>query len=301
MTDQAPAAGKEGILLIGHGSRSEAGVAQFWEFASILRARADVEVACGLIEFAKPTLDEAIDALVAGGATGIAAVPLVLLGAGHMKDDGPAALARARTRHEAVTFSYARDLGVHPVILDLVAGRARDALSAFDQPRNQAVVLVGRGSTDPDANSDLYKAARLLGDGRHLTPGSSPESRGGDLDEIQPAFVSLARPSVAEALDRAATLGAEQIAVVPYFLFTGVLVDRIGIEARAWAATRGNVAIRLAKEIGAAPPIADLVLDRCEEARRGDAHMNCDACIYRTPLPGYESRVGAPIAGAPSA
>ena len=40
--------------------------------------------------------------------------------------------------------------------------------------RSDAVVIVGRGSTDPDANADLAKAARLLADGRGLGTRSRP-------------------------------------------------------------------------------------------------------------------------------
>ncbi|MGO9198637.1 MAG: sirohydrochlorin chelatase [Acidimicrobiales bacterium] len=277
------------LLLIGHGSRSEAGVTQFWQFADVLQLAAPhLQLASGLIEFATPTLDSAIDELVTDGARGVVAVPLVLLGAGHMKDDGPAALARGRARHPDVTFSYARDLGVHPLVLEAVEERARKAVQrlphrSVDEDKT-AVVLVGRGSTDPDANADLYKAARLLADHRCIAGDEA-------LDEVQPAFVSLARPSVAEALDRARSLGATRIAVVPYFLFTGVLVDRIGDEAGEWGSSHPALGLAVGEEIGPDGRIAQLVLERFEEALAGEARMNCDGCIYRVPIPGYEDRV----------
>jgi len=279
------------LLLIGHGSRSEAGVAQFWQFADVLQLAAPhLQIGSGLIEFASPTLDEAIDELAAEGARGVVAVPLVLLGAGHLKDDGPAALTRARTRHPGVTFHYARDLGVHPLVLEAVERRARaavDRLGRLPEPEPAAVVLVGRGSTDPDANADLYKAARLLADHRAIAGDDT-------LDEVHPAFVSLSRPSVAEALDRAAALGSTRVAVVPYFLFTGILVDRIADEAREWADAHPGVTVSIGEEIGPDAGIAQLVLERFEEAVAGEARMNCDGCLYRYPMPGYESKVGVP-------
>ena len=45
-------------------------------------------------------------------------VPLVLLAAGHLKNDGPAALTRARARHPGVAFRMGRDLGIDPAVLD---------------------------------------------------------------------------------------------------------------------------------------------------------------------------------------
>src|SRR5438270_7812715 len=145
---------KPALLLVGHGSRSAVGVAEYWDFAAVVRGLApDLRVGCGFIELAEPDLDHAIDDLVEGGATSVAAVPLVLLGAGHLKDDGPAALARARARHPHVDLRYGRHLGIHPGVLTVAEERARAALG--DEPGDAvAVVLVGRGSSDPDANAD---------------------------------------------------------------------------------------------------------------------------------------------------
>jgi cobalt/nickel transport system ATP-binding protein len=197
-----------------------------------------------------------------------------------MKDDGPAALARARQRHPAVPMMYGRQLGVHPTILALTEQRVREAMG--EARESHATVLVGRGSTDPDANSDLYKVSRLLWDHR-------------DLGLVEPAFVSLAPPGVGEAMERCRRLGATTITVVPYFLFAGVLPDRIGAEARAWASAHPDIDVRLGRHLGPVPELAALVVERYHEARRGDAHMNCDCCTYRTPLPGYDSRVARPL------
>lgn len=269
------------LLLVGHGSRSAAGVAEYWRLAATVEAQApDLDVGCGFIELAEPDLDAAIDTLVGRGATSVVAGPLILLGAGHLKNDGPAALHRGRHRHPGVEFRYARDLGVHPAVLGVAEERIRRAV-ADDDAAATAVVLVGRGSSDPDANADLYKVGRLLSDAR-------------GLGMVEPAFVSLAVPPVAAALDRCLRLGAERIVVVPYFLFTGVLVERIRAQTATWAAAHRGVEVRHGDHLGADPRIAGLVLDRYREALAGEARMNCDLCVYRTALPGYEHRVGAP-------
>ena len=265
------------LLVVGHGSRSAAGVAEYWDLArAVAGAAPELDVGCGFIELAAPDLDTAVDRLVDRGAESVVAVPLVLLGAGHMKDDGPAALHRGRHRHPGVRFAYGRHLGVHPSVLAVAEDRIRAAVGA-GEPAETAVVLVSRGSSDPDANADLYKVARLLWDSRGLAL-------------VEPAFVSLARPSVPAALDRCRLLGATRIVVVPYFLFTGILVDRIGEQVGAWAAAHPGVDARPGPHLGADPRIARLVIDRYREALAGDAHMNCDLCVYRHPLPGYEHR-----------
>jgi sirohydrochlorin ferrochelatase len=263
------------LLVVGHGSRSAAGVAEYWRLARVVADQAPgLDVGCGFLELASPDLDTAVDQVVALGATSVVATPLVLLGAGHMKNDGPAVLHRARHRHPSVDFRYARDLGIHPLVLAVAEDRIRDAIGD-DDPSTTAVVLVSRGSSDPDANADLYKVCRLLWD-----------SRG--LGLVEPAFVSLAPPGVPAALERCRLLGATRIAVVPYFLFTGVLVDRIRAETSAWAGAHPDLDVRHGPHLGADPRIARLVLERYGEALAGDVRMNCDLCVYRVALPGYE-------------
>jgi sirohydrochlorin cobaltochelatase len=270
------------LLVMGHGTRSEEGVRQCLQLVRRVEDRLPgVPVGAGFIELAEPDTDLALDGLAARGAGRIVAVPLVLLGAGHLKNDGPAALERARSRHPGLDLSYGRDLGIHPLVLAAAEERARSTLARTGGGAPATVLLVGRGSTDPDSNSDLYKVARLLS-----------ESRG--LGEVEASFVSLAPPSVPDALDRCARLGAHRIAVVPYFLFAGRLVDRIGEQAARWAAARPETSVAVGDVIGPDERVADLVVERYLEASQGTARMNCDCCIYRTPLPGHEHRLYEP-------
>jgi len=280
------------LFLIGHGTRSSDGVAQLRAFVdAVARERPDHLVGSGFIEFAEPELAPALDDLVALGARHIVAVPLVLLGAGHMKDDGPAALAGLRRRHRHVSATYARDLGVHPTVLAVAEERIRAA--GGGAPNCDAVVVVGRGSSDPDANADLAKVARLLADRRGLgTAGSA-----GALGLVEPAFVSLAPPDVAAALDKVALLGARTIVVAPYFLFTGILLDRIRDQAAAWAGAHRGVTVTVAEELGVDHRLVDHVWARFDESLAGATSMNCDGCLYRAPIPGYEDRVGSPPFG----
>lgn len=268
------------LLVMGHGSRSAAGVAEYWDLVTLVQASAPgVSIAGGFIELSDPDLDRSIDELVSAGARTVVAVPLVLLGASHLKVDGPGALARARRRHPGVRFTYGRDLGIHPLVLSAAEERACSVVGDGG-PGEWSVALIGRGSSDPDANADLFKVARLLQDGRGFAM-------------VEPGFVSLAPPSVPQVLERCRQLGATRIAVVPYFLFTGVLVDRIRDQAAAWAARHSRLTVHCAPEIGPHPLVAALVLQRYREALDGDARMNCDCCVYRTALPVHRLPVHA--------
>jgi len=148
-------------------------------------------------------------------------------------------------------------------------------------PEPSAVLVVGRGSTDPDANADVVKTTRLLWEGR-------------DYPIAETAFVSLTRPGVAEGLERCCLLGARRIVVARYFLFPGVLPDRVAEQAAEYATAHPGLDIRCADVLGDCDEIAALVYERYREALSGDIRMNCDVCVYRIAMPGFEHRVGAP-------
>ncbi len=268
------------LLLAAHGTRDPAGVAAFRALATRvadLAGRDGTQVAGGFIELSAPALREAVSLLASTSPARLAAVPLMLSAAGHAKGDIPAALARERARHPGLTWTYARPLGPHPALLDLLA----DRIAAASGPGTPAVLLVGRGSTDPDANADVVKTARLLWEGR-------------DYPLAETAFVSLARPDVAEGLERCRLLGARRIVVARYFLFPGVLPDRVAEQAAAYAAAHPELEIECTDVFGDCDEIAALVWERYHEALAGDIRMNCDVCVYRIAMPGFEHRVGEP-------
>jgi sirohydrochlorin cobaltochelatase len=267
------------LLLAAHGTSDQAGVDAFAALAGRvgqLAAADGIRVAGGFIELSAPALGEAVADLAAAPGP-IVAIPLMLSAAGHAKGDIPAALARERTRHPAVSFTYARPLGPHPALIDLLDKR----VAAVGGSTSPSVLVVGRGSTDPDANADVVKTARLLWEGR-------------DYPLAETAFVSLARPDVAEGLERCRLLGARRIVVARYFLFPGVLPDRVAEQAAAYAAAHPELDIRCADVLGDCDEIAALVYERYHEALAGDIRMNCDVCVYRIAMPGFEHRVGEP-------
>ena len=269
------------LLVIGHGTKSPPGVAQFGELVHRLKAAvpyADVEG--GFLELSPPPIQDATARLVAAGHRSIDVVPLVLVAAGHSKGDIPAALRREELRHPGLSFRYARPLGPHPALLAEATARLL-AVVPQDQWPQTAVVLVGRGATDPDANSEIAKTARLLQEGR-------------GFGTVETSFISLARPSVPEGLERCRRLGYTRVVVLPWFLFAGVLPDRIVAQTQEWSVQHPEVDVRLAGLLGPGDGLVAVVLERWTELESGDLRMNCDSCAYRVTLPGFEAKVGAP-------
>jgi sirohydrochlorin cobaltochelatase len=271
------------LLLVGHGTRDPAGAAAFTAFCARLQARLapqGIDVAGGYIELSAPPLRDAVAELAGRGHRHLVAVPLVLSAASHSKGDIPASLARERARHPGLAWSYGRPLGPHPVLLDLLAARIAEQRAGRRAGPPPAVLLAGRGSTDPDANAEVCKTARLLWEGR-------------DYAFAETAFVSLASPDVPAGLERCRLLGARLVIVARYFLFPGVLPDRTSGQARDYAAAHPGIDARCTDVLGGGGELAGLVVERYHEALAGDIRMNCDVCAYRTALPGFEYRVGA--------
>ena len=174
------------LLIVGHGSRDPRGAEEFQELVSLVRARAPMPVEGGFIELSRPPISECVNNLRESGAREVSAVPLMLLAAGHAKDDVPATLVREKLTHPDLDFHYGRALGIRPELLELMDERI-SAVVPEEEKEGTAVLIVGRGSSDPDANSDLAKMARLFFEGR-------------PYPLVETAFVSLAPPSVTEAL-----------------------------------------------------------------------------------------------------
>ena len=82
--------------------------------------------------------------------------------------------------------------------------------------------------------------------------------------------------------------------MLPYFLFAGVLPDRIARQSAEWADAHPQVQVHLAGLVGPGERLGQLVVERWSELGGADLRMNCDTCAYRTPMPGFEDKLGAP-------
>ncbi|MBX6316508.1 MAG: sirohydrochlorin chelatase, partial [Isosphaeraceae bacterium] len=277
----------DALLIAAHGSRDEAGVAEFWALAEAWQGlRPDRLQAAGFLEFARPTIGEAIDQLVAQGAKRIVVVPAMLMAAGHVKNDVPSEIQEGRARYPWVSFHMARALDIHPALLELCQIRYREALAGrAEVPAAQTLLLlVGRGTSDPDANANIARVSRFLW-----------ESYGVGWAGV--AFSGLAAPSVEEALGVCRRMGFARIVVQPYFLFDGILLKRIYAAARRHAELDPAIEILATAHFRLHPLLLQAFEDRAFEALHGTPLMNCDLCKYRVRLIGREMDLGAPQVG----
>ena len=269
------------VLLCGHGSRDPEAIAEFDLAAAALRTRLQHDFTTGYLEFARPTIQEGLGRLMARGARQILAVPGMLFAASHVKNDLPWEMNSFMAANPGIAVRLGRDLAIDAKLLTAAAERIADAVPG--ERADAVLVIIGRGTNDPDANSNIAKITRMLWEGM-------------GFGWAETGFSGVAHPRVDAALDRAARLGFRRIVVFPYFLFTGVLVKRIYAQTDVVAARFPEIEFVKALYLRDHPQVIDAFVERVAEFEAGDPKMNCQLCKYRTRIVGYEDEIGMPQA-----
>lgn len=262
------------LLLVGHGSRDREGRDNLLAFAAAYQEldTSRPVIPC-FLELTEPSIQDGVDQCVAQGYTDISVLPVLLFAARHNKFDVTNELDRARARHPQLTFHYGRHFGITPAILDLW----RQRLEQLDTPaynpqgisREDTVLLfVGRGASDPDANGDVYKLARILWEGS-------------GYKTLEICFIGITHPRMEEGFARARLYHPQRIIVLPYFLFTGVLMKKIFDISRTQQDQHPNILVNCLPEMGLHPSLLQVMRERELETHHGQVQMNCEMCKFR--------------------
>ena len=279
---------KTAVMICGHGSRDTAAVEEFNVLSTHLKKRLpDYDVESGFLEFARPMLREGLDKLRDRGATRILCLPGMLFAAGHVKNDLPSEVNEFAAEHPDLDVRYGRDLAIDSRLLKAAAQRIEEAEQAATgtvDRKETLLMVVGRGTNDSDANSNINKVARMLWEGM-----------GFGWAEV--SYSGVAYPLVDTGLAHAVKLGYRRIIVFPYFLFTGILVQRIYDWADESQAANPEIEILKAGYLNDHPMLLETFADRVKEMLTGENVMNCQLCKYREQIIGFENDVGQPQVG----
>lgn len=272
-----------GIMICGHGSRDEGAVAEFEKLALGIRRRSNgIPVEYGFLEFATPVIKDGLAALVNQGVTDVLAVPGMLFAAGHAKNDIPSVLNTWSAENDAIDIRYGRELAIDPKMLKAAADRIQEALDSAvdDVPLEETMlVVIGRGASDPDANSNVAKVMRMLWEGFGFGWGET-------------AYSGVTFPLIEPGLEHAVKLGYRRIVVFPYFLFTGVLMRRIYDYTDVVAERHPDIEFIKAPYLNDHPMVIETFMERIDEIQLGKNNMNCQLCKYREQVLGFEMEVG---------
>lgn len=260
------------ILLVGHGSREKSGNDEIEGFAQQWRVRQPgwrIEIC--FIEFSDITMSAGLKR-AAEGSQRVLVVPLILNAAGHVKMDIPQAIDAARLKFPMVQFLYAPHLTACDHILSIVKRRLKGAMQALDMPdpTTTGVVMLGRGSSDRQANGEMAKMARWL-----------MEETNHPLVDL--AFTGITWPRLEKAVQRQSLLGMTQVVVLPYYLFNGTLVERITRQVENLKIQYPTIRFTSTAYFGFEREIFELLEERVNDLKRGvpESRMPCDGCKYR--------------------
>ncbi|MHA6265287.1 sirohydrochlorin chelatase [Aliiroseovarius sp. CAU 1755] len=267
---------KIGVMICGHGSRSQDAVDQFAVLAEKLPALLpkDWMTDYGYLEFANPVIRDGLDRLREAGCDRILAVPGMLFAAMHTKNDIPTVLNTYAKKH-GIDVTYGRELGVDPKMIAAAGDRVRQAVDAANKEHGEVpledtcLVVIGRGASDPDANGNVAKVARLLQEGL-------------GFGWLEVGYSGVTFPLVEPCLNHVVKLGYKRVVVFPYFLFSGILIDRIYGFTDKVAAAHPEIEFVKAGYLNDHPKVLETFAERITEQLGTVPPPNCGTCGYRT-------------------
>ncbi|MFN0072735.1 MAG: sirohydrochlorin chelatase [Chloroflexota bacterium] len=254
------------VLVIAHGSRDAAACTELVAQVAGLRDRLEgVTVKLAVLEFPgdhAPSIQDAVDGLVATGVERFVVLPLFLFDAGHVRHDIPAELEAARRRHPSLNAVILPQLDISDGLMEVLIDRLRTANGRLGSPEqaHTAILLIGAGTSAAHANAELHRVAEQLRN--ELS-----------LPLVEVAFVSLAHPTVPEGVARCVAQGARRIVTTHYFLNTGVLARRIESQARA-EAERLGVEVSIGQHFGTHEALAEALARRVRRALSNEAEVS---------------------------
>lgn len=194
-----------GVMICGHGSRSSVAVREFHAVSRHLRERLpDCDVESGFLEFARPVIRDGLEALKERGVRRIVCLPGMLFAAGHVKNDLPSEINAFAAENPSMAVSFGRELAIDGKLLRASAARIAAAEAACERAaprRDTLLMVVGRGTNDPDANSNVSKVARMLWEGMRF-------------GWMEVSYSGVAYPLVDEGLRHAVRLGYRRISTL---------------------------------------------------------------------------------------
>lgn len=262
---------KKAVLFVGHGSRLEAGNEEVRQFVEQTKTYIDpaLLVETCFLEFASPNIEDGIQLCVERGADEVHVIPIILLHAGHSKMHIPAEIEHAREHFPDVRFTYGQTIGIHEEIFEILKSRLTEVGFNPDEKHDDtAILLIARGGSDPYANGDFYKITRLLWEKL-------------DVPIVESAFMGVTTPSVEQGVERCFRLGAKKIVMLPYFLFTGVLMERMAKMVQQFTEQYEDVDFLLANYFGYHPNLKKVLLERMEQALDGTSTGMIDLENFR--------------------
>lgn len=215
------------ILYIGHGTRSQKGSEEVRNFIQRVMGKINIPIQeISFLELTQPLIVEGFEKCVSRGATQITVIPLFLLAAGHIKKDIPQTIASLQARYPDVVVEVKEPFGVQEALFDVMAELVSDA--AGDIVSRDQLLIVGRGSSDPGIHVDFMNIANGI------------KKRLG-MEHVSVCYLAAADPMFRERLEEIINIADGKIIVLPYLLFSGLLLAEVNQRVLQWKKRGQNI------------------------------------------------------------
>ncbi len=243
------------ILYICHGSRVKKGQQAALAFIekTMETEAAPIQEAC-FLELADPSIAEGVARCIERGATEIVAIPFLLLRAGHANVDIPTELQDVMVNYPDTPVYYGDPIGVDERMVDVLIERLHQTTETI--PEDATILLIGRGSSDPATKQDFAVIKKIFQEKTKL-------------DNVSVGYLAACGPFYEEELEHLLEDQPKDLYILPYLLFTGILMKTI---ERTLKKTETTTAIHLCPALGYDPAIHAILNERADEAaerRRG--------------------------------
>ncbi|KEK23689.1 sirohydrochlorin chelatase [Bacillus gaemokensis] len=242
------------VLYVCHGSRLRAAKEEAISFiASCMdRVSALIQEFC-FLELTSPSIEEGFATCVKRGATEIIVIPVFLLAAGHVKEDIPYELEKLKKKYPNVGVDYGNPFGVS----DTLVSAAYKGSSVQEYEKEVTILLVARGSSDPETLRDIKYIAALF-------------EKKEKIRKVEVCYLAAVEPKFEEKLQEVVERKEENVVILPYLLFTGLLMKHIEKEVRGYRSTD----ITIAPYLGQNGAFQEVLIQRTEEILRGDEYVS---------------------------
>ncbi|WP_408009307.1 sirohydrochlorin chelatase [Pseudalkalibacillus sp. A8] len=236
------------VLYVCHGSRMGDGCQQAIDLIEEIQENVPVPIQeISFLELAEPTIETGFAHCIEKGATEVAVVPVFLLAARHVKNDIPKKLEVLKKRNPRVSVSFGKVFGIHERIIDILLERVSGKM--MTRMGSAPVLIVGRGSSDPDMISTFAEIVSLFRNRTHYR-------------DVKPCFLAAAEPGLKKSLYETLDKEGDSIIVIPYLLFTGVLIREMKTMIDKITSEKDII---LCDCLGFHPYLKEVLIDRVNE------------------------------------
>lgn len=259
----------EAIIFIGHGSQETSSNEEFCLLVEKFREFSErINVYHCFVELEAPLMTDLLFAVAKRSEIeSIIIIPIFLFSSRHVKNDIPIIVEKVRSLYPHKNIRCADSLKSKPEMIDLVLKRINESITGDFKDR--VLLMVGRGASDPDSNSEFQKITRLV-------------EEKGQFNFSLSSYVGITTPLLSESLNLISRIRPVGVVVVPYFLFHGRLVDKINRDINEFQLKFPWINIEVTKHLGVDELIFSSINDFIEN--KETINSSCINCQYRPEL-----------------